>query len=67
MRSTSAVALSSTGWKSRMKDESPRRESKDEVGDSFPNDILEAAILFVVGLGIFGSVIALYHLSQQLS
>ena len=50
-----------------MKDESPRRESKDEVGDSFPNDILEAVILFVVGLGIFGSVIALYHLSQQLS
>lgn len=41
----------------------PRRP--DELGDSFPNDYLEVAILFVVGLGLFGSVVALYYLWEQ--
>ena len=48
-----------------MKDNGPRHERRhDDLGDSFPNDWLEAAILFVTGLAMFGSVIALYHLYQ---
>lgn len=49
-----------------MKDNGPKQKRRhDDLGDSFPNDYLEAAILFVVGLAMFGSVIALYHLWQQ--
>jgi hypothetical protein len=46
-----------------MKDanQKPRR---DEVGDSFPNDWLEALILFAAGLGVFGGVFALLYLAQ---
>ena len=47
-----------------MKDSKQSRGSKDELGDSFPNDWLEAAVLFVVGVAMFGSVVALYHLWQ---
>ena len=48
-----------------MKDNGPKqRRRHDELGDSFPNDWLEAAILFVVGVAMFGSVVALYHLYQ---
>ena len=43
------------------------RRRSDDLGDSFPNDYLEVAILFVVGLALFGSVIALYHLWEQAS
>ena len=39
-----------------------RKQSRDDIGDRVPNDWLEAVILFIVGLGLFGSVIALYHL-----
>ena len=42
------------------------RKKKDDIGDSFPNDWVEALILFVCGVGIFGSVIAMYHLAQAL-
>ena len=35
------------------------RPRDDELGDSFPNDWIEAAILFVIGAGIFGSIVAL--------
>ena len=49
-----------------MKDNGPKQKRRhDDLGDSFPNDYLEAAILFVVGLAMFGSVYALYHLYQQ--
>ncbi len=37
----------------------------DDLGESFPNDWVEALIIFVAGLGVFGGVIALYHLAQQ--
>ena len=48
-----------------MKDNGPKqRRRHDELGDSFPNDWLEAVILFVVGVAMFGSVVALYHLYQ---
>ena len=48
-----------------MKDNGPKLKRRhDELGDSFPNDYLEALILFVVGVAMFGSVIALYHLYQ---
>jgi len=50
-----------------MKDKSPKRESKDDVGDSFPNDWLEALIIFVAGVGVFGGFVTLYYLGQQLS
>ena len=43
----------------------PRKSGKDEIGDSFPNDYLEAVILFVVGVAMFGSVVALYHLWEM--
>ena len=48
-----------------MKDDNRSRKEIDEVGDSFPNDWLEATILFVVGVAMFGSVIALYHLWEM--
>jgi hypothetical protein len=37
----------------------------DELGDAFPNDWLEALIIFIAGLGVFGGFFALYHLTQQ--
>ena len=43
------------------------RKKKDEIGDSFPNDYLEVIILFVCGVGIFGGVLSLYYLVQQLN
>ena len=43
--------------------DAPRRS--DDLGDSFPNDWLEAGIMFVVGVALFGSVFALYHLWSQ--
>ena len=49
-----------------MKDNGPKQKRRhDDLGDSFPNDWLEAGILFVVGVAMFGSVYALYHLYQQ--
>ena len=41
-----------------------RKPSPDPVGDSFPNDWLEALILFVAGVGVFGGVLALLYLAQ---
>lgn len=50
-----------------MKDNGPKlKRREDELGDSFPNDWLEALILFVVGIGIFGGLFSLYYLTQQL-
>ena len=50
-----------------MKDNGPRLKRRDDdLGDSFPNDWLEAAILFVAGCGVFGGFFALYYLTQQL-
>lgn len=40
------------------------KQSRDDIGDRVPNDWLEATILFVVGVAMFGSVVALYHLWQ---
>ena len=52
----------------------PRQKSKqkprarsarpDPIGDRFPNDWLEALILFVAGIGVFGGVFALLYLAQ---
>ncbi len=47
----------------------PRKPSKkphspDPIGDSFPNDWLEALILFVAGVGVFGGLLALLYLAQ---
>lgn len=33
------------------------RRDRDPIGDSFPNDYLEALILFVIGLGLFSVVV----------
>ena len=37
----------------------------DDLGDSFPNDWVEALVLFVAGVGVFGGLFALYYLAQQ--
>ena len=52
----------------------PRQKSKqklrarsvrhDPIGDRFPNDWLEALILFVAGIGVFGGIYALLYLAQ---
>lgn len=47
-----------------MKDE---KQSQDDIGNRVPNDWLEALVLFVAGLGMFGAVMSLYYLSQQLN
>lgn len=41
----------------------PRRV--DDLGDSFPNDYLEALILLVCTFAIFGGFVALYYLAQK--
>ena len=41
------------------------RPRGDEVGDSFPNDWIEATILFVTGVGIFGGIAALAYLMDK--
>jgi hypothetical protein len=38
----------------------------DDLGDSFPNDWLEALIVFITGLGVFGGVLALWYLAEQM-
>ena len=38
----------------------------DALGDSFPNDWFEAVILFVAGVGIFGGVLALWYLIENM-
>lgn len=43
----------------------PPEKKRDEIGDSFPNDWLEALIIMVAGIGVFGGFVALYYLSQQ--
>jgi hypothetical protein len=40
----------------------PKRS--DELGDAFPNDWLEALIILVAIVGIFGGAVGLYHLAQ---
>jgi hypothetical protein len=37
---------------------------QDDIGDSFPRDWIEAAIVFFAGLGVFGGVYALYVLYE---
>ncbi len=50
-----------------MKDKGPRLKRRDDhLGDSFPNDWVEALIIFVAGVGVFGGFVALYYLSQQM-
>ena len=39
---------------------------KDELGDSFPNDWIEAVVVFVALIGIGGGAFALYHLAQSM-
>lgn len=49
-----------------MKDNNQRqRRRDDELGDSFPNDWVEALIIFVTGVAMFGGICMLYYLSQQ--
>ena len=43
-----------------------RVRKDDEVGDSFPNDWLEAVIVLVALIGIGGGALTLYHLSQSM-
>ena len=50
-----------TTTKQRVK---PRSASPDPIGDRFPNDWLEALILFVAGIGVFGGIFALLYLAQ---
>jgi hypothetical protein len=43
----------------------PRQKSKhDPIADRFPNDWLEALILFVTGVGVFGGIYALVYLAH---
>ena len=44
----------------------PRAKSArpDPIGDSFPNDWLEALILFVAGVGVLGGIYALLYLAK---
>ena len=42
----------------------PASASPDPIGDRFPNDWLEALILFVAAAGIFGGFFALYYLAK---
>jgi len=37
----------------------------DDLGDSFPNDWIEFAIIAVAMVGVIGGVIALVHLMNQ--
>jgi hypothetical protein len=37
----------------------------DDLSDAFPNDWLEALILFVAGVGIFGGIVALFYLADK--
>jgi hypothetical protein len=37
---------------------------QDDIGDSFPRDWLEALIVFLAGLGVFGSAYALFVLYE---
>ena len=39
---------------------------RDELGDSFPNDWLEAVIVFVALIGIGGGAFTLYYLAQSM-
>ena len=50
----------------RPQPEGVKRRS-DDLADRYPlvNDWFEAAVLFVVGCGIFGAVIALWHIAQH--
>ncbi len=41
-------------------------DKRDDIGDRVPNDWLEAAILFVTGIGIFGGLFSLWYLAQQM-
>ena len=38
----------------------------DDLGNRVPNDWLEALVIFVAGVGVFGGFVALYYLAQQL-
>ncbi len=40
------------------------KRKPDEMGDRIPNDWLEALILFVAGVGVFGGIYALLYLAQ---
>jgi hypothetical protein len=41
------------------------KPSKDDIGDAFPNDWIEALILFVAGIGIFGGIVTLFYLADK--
>ena len=39
---------------------------KDELGDSFPNDWIEAVVVFVALFAIGGGAFTLYYLAQSM-
>ena len=41
------------------------KRPSDDLGDSVPNDILEAAVIFLALIAMTGAGVALYHLAGK--
>jgi hypothetical protein len=51
----------------RKRDQGPELELRhDDLGDAFPNDWLEAVIIFTALVFISGGAYFMYHLAQQM-
>jgi len=51
----------------RRRDQGPKQKLRhDDLGDAFPNDILEAVIVFTALVFISGGAYFMYYLAQQM-